>query len=274
MATSLTVEVYKKMPNDTDLTIYKKTSMPGWNFAFVGGLAYYHSPEDTPASLDPGTLQHQGENLLSLARRVGRLDLDDVRRKDVVYFSVLQRTVVIYPMSWVIPLAAIAAAAYLGVAALGVARRRIRPVEVAAGFASLLVAVPAAVVAVWLIWRAVGGLLVRAGVVVIRPDLGQDMPVSRYDVALLCALSVAAVVVTAAVFEWSGRRWTWEGLGLGVLAWWVLGGVAASAAMPARAMPSSGRSWGSWRARPWRSWRAAAGRWRSPPRRSGRCRFW
>ena len=106
MATSLTMEVYRLMPNDTDLTIYKKHGMAGWNFAFVGGLYYYHSPEDTPANLDPRTLQHQGENLLAMARHLVRLDLDDVRRDDVVYFSILQRFVAIYPMSWVVPLLA------------------------------------------------------------------------------------------------------------------------------------------------------------------------
>ena len=78
MATSLTVDVYRLMPNDTDLTIYKQYGMAGLNFAFVGGLYYYHSPEDTPANLDPRTLQHQGENLLAMARQFGQVDLDDV----------------------------------------------------------------------------------------------------------------------------------------------------------------------------------------------------
>ena len=141
MATSLTMEVYKKMPNDTDLTVYKKHGMAGWNFAFVGGLYYYHSPEDTPANLDPRTLQHQGENLLSMAQHLVRLDLDDVRRDDVVYFSILQRFVAIYPMGWVVPLLAIAAAAYVAVLALGVARGRVQPAEVIAGFATFLAAV-------------------------------------------------------------------------------------------------------------------------------------
>src|SRR5262249_4145856 len=158
--------------------------MAGWNFAFVGGLYYYHSPEDTPANLDPRTLQHQGENLLAMARHLVRLDLDDVRRDDVVYFSVLQAFVAIYPMTWGIPLLGIAVATFLGVLALGVVKRRIRLAEVAAGFATFLAAALAAVLAVGLLWFALGGLLVRSDIVVNRPYLG-DMPTSRYDVALL-----------------------------------------------------------------------------------------
>jgi Peptidase family M28 len=233
MATSLTMEVYKRMPNDTDLTVYKQAGMAGWNFAFVGGLSYYHSPEDTPANLDPRTLQHQGENLLSMARRLVRLDLDDVRRDDVVYFSVLQRFVAVHPMSWVLPLLGVSVLAYLAVLALGMARGRVRLAEVAAGIATFLAAVLAAVLVVGLLWLAFGGWLVRSGIVVNRPDLGRDgMPVSRYDVALLTGSAVVAVLISALIFALSSRRWSWEGLGLGVLMWWLAAAGGASIWMP------------------------------------------
>jgi hypothetical protein len=222
------------MPNDTDLTIYKRYGMAGWNFAFVGGLSYYHSPEDTPANLDMGTLQHQGDNLVAMARRLVGLDLDDVRREDVVYVSILRRWVAIYPVSWVVPLMGIVAVAYVAVLALGVARGRIRVAEVAAGFATFLAAALAAVLVVGLLWLALGGLLVNSGIVVNRPDLGHGagMPVSRYDVALLTGSAAVAVLVAAAIFVWSSRRWSWEGLGLGALLWWLAAAAATSLWMP------------------------------------------
>jgi Peptidase family M28 len=234
MASSMTYEVYRLMPNDTDLTVYKRYGMAGFNFAFVGGLAFYHSPEDTPANLDPRTLQHQGVNLVGMALRLGGLDLDDVRRADVVYFSILQRFMMIYPMSWVMPLLGLAVLAYIGVVALGLDRRRIRLAEVAAGFATFLAAAPAAVLAVEVLWLALGGLLVKSGIVVNRPDLGhgRGMPVSRYDVALLAGSAVVAVLVAASIFAWSARRWSWEGLGLGALLWWVAAAAATSLQMP------------------------------------------
>ncbi len=221
MATSMTVEVYRLMPNDTDLTIYKRDGMAGLNFAFVGGLKYYHSPEDTPANLDPRTLQHQGENLLAMARHLVRLDLDDVRRPDVVYFSVLQRFVVIYPMGWVLPLSGCAVLSYLAVTALGLARGRVRLVEVAVGAWAFLVSLVASVFAVELLWIVVRDILINLGV----PTVGLEYP-------LLPVFSIAAVLVAGATFVRTGRRWSWEGLGLGALGWWLAATVATSLRMP------------------------------------------
>ena len=164
MATSMTMEVYRLMPNDTDLTIYKKHGMPGLNFAFIGGLKYYHSPEDTPANLDPRALQHQGENLLAMARHLVRLDLDDVRREDVVYLSVLQQFVVIYPLSWVVPLMACTALAYLAVAVLGILRGRVRLVEIAVGFGAFLVALVGTILAAGNLWMVVRDIVLNLGV--------------------------------------------------------------------------------------------------------------
>ena len=58
------------------------------------------------------------------------------------------------------------------------------------------------------------------------------MPVSRYDVALLTGSAVVAVLVAAVVFAGSSRRWSWEGLGLGVLSWWLAAAAATSLWMP------------------------------------------
>ncbi|HZW34366.1 MAG TPA: M20/M25/M40 family metallo-hydrolase [Isosphaeraceae bacterium] len=234
MATSLTMAVYRLLPNDTDLTIYKRHGMAGLNFAFVEGLSYYHSPEDIPANLDPRTLQHQGENLLAMTRHLGRLDLDDVRRGDVVYTSLLQQLVVIYPQTWVLPLMGGAVLAYVGVMMLGIARGRIRRSEVVAGFGIFLLAMLAAVLAVGGLWSVLSDRLYRMGVIVFRPDLGHGsgMLVSRFDIALLTGFAVLAVGIVVVIFVGSGRRWSLEGLGLGVLGWWLAVTVAASVWLP------------------------------------------
>jgi hypothetical protein len=198
-------------------------------------LSYYHSPGDTPANLDLRTLQHHGENLLAMARHLGRLDLVNVRRDDVVYCSILGRFVVIYPKSWVLPLIGCAALAYAGVVVLGVRWRRVRRMEVAAGIGIFLVALIAAAVAVGLLWFGLSDYLVRMGIVEFRSDLGGGTggsPVSRFDVALLTGSAVVAVLIAGAIFAWASRRWSWEGLGLGVLAWWLAATVATSLALP------------------------------------------
>ena len=152
LATSMTIDVYRLMPNSSDLTIYVSHGMAGLNFAFVEGLSYYHTPEDTPANLDPRTLQHQGENILAMSRQLGRLDLDDTRRPDVVYFSVLNRFVIVYPTTWVVPLMGSAVLAYAAVTALGVKRGRVRLFEVFGGFVAFLMAAVLAPLLVGILW--------------------------------------------------------------------------------------------------------------------------
>ena len=68
VAYSLIYNLYKLMPNDTDLTKFKEGGMPGLNFAFGVGLNAYHTELDTAANLDPSSLQHQGDYMLNLAR--------------------------------------------------------------------------------------------------------------------------------------------------------------------------------------------------------------
>jgi len=233
MATSLTVEVYRLMPNDTDLTIYKQYGMAGLNFAFVGGLFYYHSPDDTPANLDLRTLQHQGENLLAMTRQLGQCELDDVRRDDVVYTSILEHFMVIYPKTWVVPLSGCAMLGFVAVVVLGIMRQRVRFAEIVAGFLVFLLAVVVTVIAIGTLWFALSGILSSVGMIIIRSDLGRGaMPVSRFDVMLLTGSSVIAVGIAGAIFAWSARRWSWQGLGLGVLGWWLAATAVTSLWLP------------------------------------------
>ena len=42
--------------------------MAGVNFAFSEEVAHYHTPLDSLHHLDPGSLQHQGDNALAMTR--------------------------------------------------------------------------------------------------------------------------------------------------------------------------------------------------------------
>jgi hypothetical protein len=84
---SLSYEIYKRMPNDTDMTVFKKTSA-GLNFAFIGNWEGYHTPLDNAARLDPGSLQQDGDYALALARGFGNADLTQLADLDSVYFSI------------------------------------------------------------------------------------------------------------------------------------------------------------------------------------------
>jgi Peptidase family M28 len=84
---SLTYEIYKHMPNDTDMTVFKRGGAAGLNFAFIGDWEAYHTPLDTPQLLDRGSLQQHGESALALARSLGNADLGSLQDRDAVYFS-------------------------------------------------------------------------------------------------------------------------------------------------------------------------------------------
>ena len=72
VATSLAVEVYRILPNDTDFTPFRDSGrFTGLNSAYIDGSAVYHAPEDTPQYMDRASLQHQGDNALALTRAFG-----------------------------------------------------------------------------------------------------------------------------------------------------------------------------------------------------------
>ena len=86
-ANSLSSEIYKRLPNNSDLTVFREAGVPGMNFAYTDGVTHYHTRLDSVANVDRRSLQHHGAFALSLARHFGDLPLDDLRGDDAVYFN-------------------------------------------------------------------------------------------------------------------------------------------------------------------------------------------
>ena len=123
---SLSYEVYKRMPNDTDFTSFRKAGMRGLNFAFIGGVENYHKPTDDVNHLDPRSLRHDGLQALAMTRALADMDSLPGRTKlDAVYFSVLSLGVVRYSQDLAAPLAYGVALLTLLVVIAGVYHRRI-----------------------------------------------------------------------------------------------------------------------------------------------------
>jgi MFS family permease len=112
---SLTYEIYKHMPNDTDMTVFKKSGAAGLNFAFIGHWEAYHTPLDNPELLDRGSLQQHGENALRLARALGNTDLTELEDRDSVYFSVSGSFFAHYSSRFIWPLAVLCGVLLFGV---------------------------------------------------------------------------------------------------------------------------------------------------------------
>ena len=107
-ATSLSTTVYRRLPNDTDLSELFVLRKPAMNFAFIGGVERYHTPQDDIAHLDPGSVQHHGEYALALARRFGNEPLPRPATPDAVFFDLPLVGVVAYAEDKAVPLATLA----------------------------------------------------------------------------------------------------------------------------------------------------------------------
>lgn len=97
IANSMSYEIYDRMPNGSDFTIFKDEGVPGINNAFIGGFSYYHSPDDSPERLDYRSVQHSGENMLRLTRHFANLDLSNVKSQNASFFN-LFGLLIIYPV--------------------------------------------------------------------------------------------------------------------------------------------------------------------------------
>ena len=79
VASSLFYEAYRRLPTNTDFVPLRAAGLTGLNFALVGGYPCHHSPADTPAHLDLGSLQHHGSYMLSLVRHFGSIPLTQTK---------------------------------------------------------------------------------------------------------------------------------------------------------------------------------------------------
>jgi Peptidase family M28 len=109
VANSLSFEIYKRLPNDTDYSIYKPLGVAGLNYAFTGDVALYHSARDDLAHLDQASLQHHGDNALDAVRAFGNFDLSTVNgTSNATYIDLFGRVLLNWSSSLNIPLSLLA----------------------------------------------------------------------------------------------------------------------------------------------------------------------
>ncbi|HXC57137.1 MAG TPA: M20/M25/M40 family metallo-hydrolase [Rhizomicrobium sp.] len=196
MATSsLFAVIYKLLPNDTDLTVFLNKGFTGYNFAFSGNVAHYHTPLDTRANLSRQTLQQHGDNMLGVASALMQTDFAGLAGGDDIYLTVFGRLLPRLPASWALPLSVVAllllaAAAYLSRGeVLGIGRRL-------AAFA-----IPPAA----LLGSALFGWLLHEIAVLVS---GQPDPSYAFPIWLRIALALGVLAVMLAVSRLASARMT------------------------------------------------------------------
>ncbi|MBL0014790.1 MAG: M20/M25/M40 family metallo-hydrolase [Flavobacterium sp.] len=106
VANSLMYSIYKMLPNDTDLTVFReKGKIQGFNFAFIDNHFNYHTQQDSYANVNQSTVAHQGSYLMPLLSYFSNANLQNLEStEDFVYFNI-PFCFVTYPFSWILNMA-------------------------------------------------------------------------------------------------------------------------------------------------------------------------
>ncbi|MBN8640734.1 MAG: M20/M25/M40 family metallo-hydrolase [Flavobacteriales bacterium] len=139
VSNSLMYSIYKMLPNDTDLTVFRESGkIQGYNFAFIDSHFDYHTSQDKYEHLDPKTLAHQGTYLMPLLKYFSNSDLKNLNSsEDKVYFNV-PFSFVSYPFSWILPMVIIGFVLLFLLMFVGMGKHVLRLDQIIKGFLPLL----------------------------------------------------------------------------------------------------------------------------------------
>lgn len=196
-SSSLMVEVYHQLPNDTDFTIFREAGLPGINFAFIGGQTHYHTIMDTAANLNPASLQHAGQYCLELCRQLGNENLADFKSgPEAVFFDLGGRWLIHYGFTAAYVLAGLAVLAWLGIFIFSVRRQQASLPKVATAVFLHLLSLALAAGAAWL-------ALTLSGSFNPPPAWLGD----RYNTVPFSWGVAFTVVLLAGLVQQAGRKW-------------------------------------------------------------------
>ncbi|WP_121666905.1 M20/M25/M40 family metallo-hydrolase [Mesonia aquimarina] len=140
-ATSLMYSVYKKLPNDTDATVFREEKdIPSFFFAFIDDHFDYHTANDTPQNLDANSLAHQATYLSALLPYFGNKDLSKLNStQESVYFNFPFIKFVHYPYNWIFPTVLLAWGIFIGLIIYGFRKKRLTVKNVFKSFIPLFI---------------------------------------------------------------------------------------------------------------------------------------
>lgn len=147
VATSISYDIYRYMPNLTDFTIFKENKIKGLNFAFIGNGKDYHNAMDSAENLSQSSLQHHGIYALNLAKYFGNIENIQTPPNNAVYFNLPGKFFVSYSGFWVLPEIVLGLLLLLAVIRLGLRNKSLKIKNLIIGFAAafVLIIVPVVV---------------------------------------------------------------------------------------------------------------------------------
>lgn len=226
LAGSLSVELYRRLPNDTDFTAFREVGIQGLNFAAIDRAEIYHQPTDIPANVEEATLQHMGMRLLGITRELGGRDLSVVDAPDLVYVTVPVLGILAYPQGLALPVSA--AILLLWVATVVILRRA------GAGFGGMALGLGVSLVGGGL--TALGGWGMMQWLPRFHPEYRSLVPAFYGEGWYLLALVLTGAAVTVGLLGLARRFAGPASLAAGALFLPVLTAVAAALVVPLGAL--------------------------------------
>lgn len=154
VSNSLMYSIYKMLPNDTDLTVFReKGNIQGFNFAFIDSHYHYHTTRDNYENLDKNTLAHQGSYLFPLLNYFSNSNLSQLTTKEEnVYFNI-PFWFIHYPFSYIIPLFVFTAILFFLIVFIGLGKRNLQMPEIAKGFFTFFATIISTGLTAYLGWK-------------------------------------------------------------------------------------------------------------------------
>lgn len=139
-ANSLMYSVYKMLPNDTDLTVFREDGdVDGFNFAFIGDHFDYHTAQDSYQRMDMSSLKHQVDYLTNCLNYFSNASLENLKaEEDYVFFNFPIVGMVYFPFTWVKVLFVICVVWFIAIVVIGFVKQKLLLRSVLKGFVPLL----------------------------------------------------------------------------------------------------------------------------------------
>jgi hypothetical protein len=153
---SLMYSIYKMLPNDTDLTVFREQAdIEGLNFAFIDDYFDYHTYEDSYENVDLNSMTHQATYLLPLLDYFSQNDLNNLKdTSDYVFVNLPLIDILYYPFSWVLPMWILAFVLFIFLLLVAMRKQVITTKEVMQSFKPFLSSLVLSAGITFLGWKA------------------------------------------------------------------------------------------------------------------------
>jgi hypothetical protein len=152
VGSSLYAEIASRMPNSSDLAVFREAGMSGMNFALVGGHAHYHAPTDTWDAADLSSLQHQGAVALAAMQALAMHRADSLKAEGrAVYQDVAGAMLAWWPARTGITASFLCVGALAATGLVVTRRAHVRPRDMAIGWLAALVRFLVAGLITWIL---------------------------------------------------------------------------------------------------------------------------